>query len=53
MTEQEKSKLNKIGTELAAVKAVLFGKVSFNIHNGVYVNANVEESIKPDKGSKK
>jgi hypothetical protein len=49
MTEQEKEKLNKIGSELSAGLAGFFGKVSFNIHNGTYVNANVEESIKPEK----
>ena len=48
MTEQEKKKLNKIGYELSAGLVGFFGKVSFNIHNGIYVNANIEESIKPD-----
>lgn len=49
-------KINEIGQRLALTLPDFYGKVSFNIQNGVYVNSNVEQSIKPcnlNKGAKK
>jgi len=46
--EKTKSLLNKAGTELAKALPGFYGKVVFNFHFGVYVNANVEQSIKDD-----
>ena len=43
-----KEKINNFGRELALAMPDFYGKVSFNIHNGVYVCSNVDQSIKPD-----
>jgi len=50
-----KATLNKIGKELSLTLPNFYGKVSFNIQDGKYVNSNVEQSIKPSnlkKGAK-
>ena len=54
--EKTKEALNKIGRELCLTLPKFYGKVSFNIQDGKYVNSNVEQSIKPsnlNKGAKK
>ena len=43
-----KSAINGIGEMLALQLPGFYGKVMFNLQNGVYVNSNVEQSIKPD-----
>lgn len=39
--------IHKIGRQLGEQLKGFYGSVRFNIQNGKYVNANVEESIKP------
>ncbi len=43
-----KDVLNSTGRKLALSLPGFYGKVTFNYQNGVYVNSNVEQSIKPD-----
>ena len=50
--EQEKL-IHKIGKVLANSLKGFYGKIVFNFSNGVYQNANVEQSIKPEKQEKK
>ena len=53
--EQTKFELNVIGESLALILPDFYGKVSFNIQDGKYVNSNVEQSIRPSnlkKGAK-
>lgn len=40
--------MNTVGKKLSLLLPGFYGKVSFNIHDGTYVNSNVEQSIKPD-----
>lgn len=40
--------LNEIGERLSKILPKFYGKITFNIYNGKYVNSNVEQSIKPD-----
>lgn len=50
-----KKKINDIGERLGLTLPDFFGKVSFNIQDGKYINSNVEQSIKPsnlNKGAK-
>ena len=54
--ERTKTALNVIGESLALILPNFYGKVSFNIQDGKYINSNVEQSIKPsnlNKGDKK
>ncbi len=51
--EQTKSFLNATGVELAKKLGEFYGKITFNFHNGVYVNANVEQSIVKDNLKKR
>ena len=54
--KETKGALNKIGEKLALTLPRFYGKVTFNLQNGVYVNVNVEQSFKPDnlkKGDEK
>ncbi len=51
-----KSAINAIGDKLALQLPGFYGRVTFNLQNGKYVNSNVEQSFKPDnlkKGDKK
>ena len=53
--EKTKYELNVIGETLSLLLPNFYGKVSFNIQDGKYVNSNVEQSIKPSnlkKGAK-
>ena len=50
---QTKELLNKTGIELAKALGDFYGKIVFNFHNGVYVNANVEQSIVKDNLKKR
>ena len=50
---QTKELLNKTGIELANELGDFYGKIVFNFHNGVYVNANVEQSIQKDNLKKR
>ena len=53
--EKTKFELNVIGETLSLLLPNFYGKVSFNIQDGKYVNSNVEQSIKPSnlkKGAK-
>ena len=53
--EKTKYELNVIGKTLSLLLPDFYGKVSFNIQDGKYVNSNVEQSIKPSnlkKGAK-
>jgi len=50
--KEKKDLVNLVGNQLAAHLAGFHGKVQFNIHDGVYVNASVEESVKPEKRQK-
>ena len=50
---QTKELLNKTGIELANELGDFYGKIVFNFHNGVYVNANVEQSIVKDNLKKR
>ena len=56
-TDKERNAaIHTIGQKLALALAGFYGSVTFNYQNGVYVNSNVEQSIKPDnlkKGAKK
>ena len=55
ISEQTKFELNVIGESLSLILPDFYGKVSFNIQDGKYVNSNVEQSIKPsnlNKGAK-
>ena len=52
---QTKEALNDVGKKLALLLPDFFGKISFNITDGKYINSNVEQSIKPcslNKGAK-
>ncbi len=54
--ERIKTALNEEGERIALLLPNFFGKVSFNITDGRYINSNVEQSIKPcnlKKGAKK
>ena len=42
-----KEELNKIGNILSERFGEFYGKITFNFQGDNYVNANVEESIKP------
>ena len=48
MPADRKEALNTIGEKLALTLPRFYGKVTFNLQNGVYVNVNVEQSFKPD-----
>lgn len=45
--EKTKTQLNEFGEKLSLILPKFYGKVSFNIQDGKYVNSNVEQSIKP------
>ena len=47
MTNDTKDKINTAGERLALTLSGFYGKVTFNIQDGKYVNSNVEESIRP------
>ena len=42
-----KEELNNVGLLLAKRVGEFYGKITFNFQGDNYVNANVEESIKP------
>ncbi len=46
--EKTKAVLNATGKRLELLLPGFYGKVTFNYQNGIYVNSNVELSIKPD-----
>ncbi len=48
ISDKTKTALNIIGKKLALALPGFYGRVTFNYQNGVYVNSNVEQSIKPD-----
>ena len=48
LTDRTKTALNVIGEKLQLILPEFYGKVTFNIQDGKYVNSNVEQSIKPD-----
>ena len=48
ITDKAKIALNEAGQKLSLHLPGFYGKVTFNYQNGVYVNSNVEQSIKPD-----
>ncbi len=50
--KQTKDVLNDTGKRLALTLPGFYGKVSFNIFNGKYVNSNVEQSIRPSNLNK-
>ena len=50
--KKTKTALNDIGQKLSLHLPDFYGKVTFNIYNGKYVNSNVEQSIKPDNLNK-
>ena len=45
--EKIKTALNEVGVIISQILPDFYGKVSFNIQDGKYVNSNVEQSIKP------
>lgn len=45
--EQRNKEIHKIGQILADTMPNFYGRISLNIQGGKYVNANIEESIKP------
>lgn len=47
MDEATKERINEYGLELEGI--VEFGRISFNFANDKYVNANIEESVKPEQ----
>lgn len=48
--EQEEF-INSLGEELAnTMKLDFYGSVRFNIQGGRYVGANIEKSVRPEKG---
>ena len=47
-TDRTKIALNIIGRKLALALPGFYGKVTFNLQDGVYVNVNIEQSFKPD-----
>lgn len=50
MEQAERDNLiNTIGKQLADLLPNFFGKIRYNIQDGNYVNANVEETILPKK----
>ena len=54
--ELVKDAINEHGRNLALILPNFYGKISFNITDGKYINSNVEQSIKPrnlKKGDKK
>ena len=42
-----KTAINELGKTLALILPEFYGKVSFNIADGKYINSNVEQSIRP------
>lgn len=44
--EKTKQILNEEGVRLSRIFPRFFGKIVFNFHDGVYANANVEQSVK-------
>lgn len=46
--EKTKTVLNEAGERLSKILIGFYGKIVFNFHNGIYVNANIEQSIKKD-----
>ncbi len=50
--EKTKTALNEFGERLCKLLPGFYGKVSFNIQDGKYVNSNVEQSIKPSNLNK-
>ncbi len=40
--------INSTGRNLGLHLPEFYGKITFNFQNGVYVNSNVEQSMKPD-----
>lgn len=52
ITGKQKADLNEFGRKLGLLLPGFYGKVAFNYQNGVYVNSNVEQSIKPDNLNK-
>jgi hypothetical protein len=50
MDNKERNKLlHLIGSQLAKHLKGFYGKITFNLQDGRYVNSNIEESIKPPK----
>ncbi len=43
---ETKIALNQTGKRLSLILPGFYGKISFNFQNGVYVNSNVEQSIR-------
>jgi len=51
--EKTKAALNEAGTRLCKILPGFYGKIVFNFHNGNYVTANIEQSIKKDNLNKR
>jgi hypothetical protein len=50
MTEVERKNLiNLMGRTLAEHLKDFYGSVQFNVQGGRYVNANISESVRPEK----
>ena len=50
--ENIRAVINSTGRNLGLHLPEFYGKITFNFQNGVYVNSNVEQSMKPDNPKK-
>ncbi len=51
--EKTKQILNNEGMRLSKSLPKFFGKIIFNFHDGVYANANIEQSVKNENLNKR
>lgn len=49
---ENKEEIHSIGEQLAKLLKGFFGAIQFNLQGGKYVNANINESIRPEKEDK-
>ena len=51
--KKTKTALNDVGQQLSLLLPDFYGKVTFNVYNGVYVNCNLSQSLQPVKKAEK
>ena len=55
ITQEQETHINAIGSQLSGKMLGFFGKIVYNIKDGKYINANIEQSVipKPETQEKK
>lgn len=47
-TKERDEMIHSAGRSLAKCLVDFYGKIVYNFHNGKYVNANIEQSVRPE-----